>query len=121
MARILLVDDERFMRLTLRRFLEMEGHEVVGEAGNGFEAIVQYSNLKPDVVTMDITMPEMDGIEAVEKICAQFPEAKIIMCSAMGQTQMVTQALKNGAKDFIVKPFNQERIQMALTKLLKTD
>ncbi len=121
MARILLVDDERFMRLTLKRFLEMDGHEVVGEAGNGFEAIVQYSNLKPDVVTMDITMPEMDGIEAVEKICTQFPEAKIIMCSAMGQTQMVTQALKNGAKDFIVKPFNQERIKMALAKVLKTE
>ncbi|KUO65863.1 MAG: two-component system response regulator [Gracilibacter sp. BRH_c7a] len=119
MARILIVDDERFMRLTLRRSLEMNGHEVVGEAGNGFEAIIQYSSLKPDVVTMDITMPEMDGIDAVEKICSQFPEAKIIMCSAMGQTQMVTQALKNGAKDFIVKPFNPERVEMALAKVLQ--
>ena len=119
MARILVVDDERFMRFTLKRLLEMEGHEVVGEAGNGLEAITQYSELKPDVVTMDITMPEMDGIEAVEKICTQYPDAKIIMCSAMGQTQMVTQALKNGAQDFIIKPFNQERITIAVKKVLQ--
>ena len=119
MARILIVDDERFMRFTLKRILEMEGHEVIGEAANGLEAIDQYASLKPDVVTMDITMPEMDGIIALEKICSKFPDAKIIMCSAMGQTQMVTQALKNGAKDFIVKPFNPERIESALQKVMQ--
>lgn len=119
MARILIVDDEKFMRFTLKRILEMDGHEVVGEAGNGLEAFDQYSNLKPDVVTMDITMPEMDGIEAVRKICTEFPDAKIIMCSAMGQTQMVTQCLRNGALDFIIKPFNPERINAAINKVLK--
>ena len=118
MARILIVDDEKFMRFTLKRILEMDGHEVVGEAGNGLEAVDQYVTLKPDVVTMDITMPEMDGIEAVQKICTQFPDAKVIMCSAMGQTQMVTQCLKNGARDFIIKPFNPERIHTAIKKAL---
>jgi len=121
MARILIVDDERFMRLTLRRVLETDGHEIVGEAANGLEAVVLYSQLKPDLVTMDITMPEMDGIEAVAKICSQDPNAIIIICSAMGQTHMVTQALKNGARDFIVKPFNPDRIKNSLERVLNRE
>lgn len=118
MAKILIVDDEKFMRFTLKRFLEMSGHEVVGEAGNGIEAINLFSKLKPDLVTMDITMPEMDGIDAVENICKQHPEAKVIMCSAMGQGKLVTESLMKGAKDFIVKPFKPERVQSAIEKAL---
>lgn len=118
MAKILIVDDEKFMRLTMKRLLEMGGHEVVGEAGNGIEAIHLYSKFQPDVVTMDITMPEMDGIEAVEKICQKHPEAKIIMCSAMGQSKLVTESLMKGAKDFIVKPFKPERVYNAIDKIL---
>lgn len=118
MGKILVVDDEKFMRMTLKRILETNGHEVVGEAANGFEAVYLYAKLKPDLVTMDITMPEMDGLEAVERICSEHPEAKIIMCSAMGQGKMVASSLMKGAKDFIIKPFNPERIHNALEKLL---
>lgn len=118
MAKILIVDDEKFMRFTLRRLLEAGGHEVVGEAGNGIEAVHLYTKLNPDLVTMDITMPEMDGIEAVEKICQHDPQAKIIMCSAMGQGKMVTESLLRGAKDFILKPFKAERVQSAIEKIV---
>jgi len=94
------------------------GHEVVGEAENGRVAIQKYQELMPDIVTMDITMPEMEGIEAVKEIRKQHPAAKIIMCSAMGQQGMVVQAIQAGAKDFVVKPFQGDRVLESLKKAL---
>jgi two-component system chemotaxis response regulator CheY len=118
MANILVVDDAAFMRIMLKDILIKGGHEVVGEAGNGFEAIEQYGKLKPDLVTMDITMPEMEGIEAVRHIKKEDPMARIIMCSAMGQQGMVVQAVQAGAKDFVVKPFQSDRVLDAVNKAL---
>jgi two-component system, chemotaxis family, chemotaxis protein CheY len=118
MSRILIVDDAAFMRMMLRNMLTKFGFEVVGEAQNGIEAIQQYLNLMPDVVTMDITMPEMDGILAVAAILKIDRKAKIIMCSAMAQKKMVVDAMMAGAKDFIVKPFQEEKVQEALVKVL---
>ncbi len=115
MARILIVDDAAFMRHMLAQMLDGV-HEVVGEASNGVEAIQKYKELLPDIVTMDITMPDMQGIEAVREILAFDPKAKILMCSAMGQRQMVLEAMKSGAKDFIVKPFQKERILDAISR-----
>jgi two-component system chemotaxis response regulator CheY len=117
MARILVTDDAAFMRMQLKNIFQSLGHEVVGEAENGQVAIDMYSELKPDLVTMDITMPEMNGVEAVKNIKANDPGATIIMCSAMGQQQMVLEAIQAGAKDFIVKPFDQDRIKQALEKI----
>lgn len=114
--RILVVDDASFMRMMLKDILSRAGHHIVGEAGNGFEAVTVYKEVKPDIVTMDITMPEMDGIEAVKQIMAYDKSAKIIMCSAMGQQTMVVDAIKAGARDFIVKPFQQERVLDSLKK-----
>lgn len=108
--RILLVDDAVFMRMILRRIAEDAGYEVVGEASNGKEAIQKYSELKPDLVTMDITMPEMNGIEATKEILNIDKDARIIMVSAMGQHSMVTDAMEAGARDFIVKPFNRDNV-----------
>ncbi|MBB6445162.1 response regulator [Bacillus benzoevorans] len=118
MAKILITDDAAFMRMQLRDMLTKLGHEVVGEAGNGQEAVIQYQNLKPEIVTMDITMPEMNGIEAVKEIKKLHADAKIIMCSAMGQQGMVVEAIKAGATDFIVKPFNMDRIKEAIEKVM---
>jgi two-component system chemotaxis response regulator CheY len=118
MAKILVVDDAAFMRMMLKDILVKGGHEVVGEAANGLEAIDQYGKLKPDLVTMDITMPEMEGIEALRRIKAQDPKATIIMCSAMGQQGMVVQAIQDGAKDFVVKPFQADRVLEAIKKAL---
>ncbi|MGM0523196.1 MAG: response regulator [Bacillota bacterium] len=117
MARILVTDDAAFMRMQLKNIFQSLGHEVVGEAENGQVAIDMYSELKPDLVTMDITMPEMNGVEAVKNIKANDPGATIVMCSAMGQQQMVLEAIQAGAKDFIVKPFDQDRIKQALEKI----
>ncbi|GEM03866.1 response regulator [Halolactibacillus miurensis] len=117
MARILVTDDAAFMRMQLKNIFQSLGHEVVGEAENGQVAIDLYSELKPDLVTMDITMPEMNGVEAVKNIKANDPGATIVMCSAMGQQQMVLEAIQAGAKDFIVKPFDQDRIKQALEKI----
>jgi len=117
MARILVTDDAAFMRMQLKNIFQSLGHEVVGEAENGQVAIDMYSELKPDLVTMDITMPEMNGVEAVKNIKAKDPGATIVMCSAMGQQQMVLEAIQAGAKDFIVKPFDQDRIKQALEKI----
>lgn len=117
MARILVTDDAAFMRMQLKNIFQSLGHEVVGEAENGQVAISMYSELKPDLVTMDITMPEMNGVEAVKHIKANDPGATIVMCSAMGQQQMVLEAIQAGAKDFIVKPFDQDRIKQALEKI----
>lgn len=106
----MIVDDAAFMRMMLRNTLEEAGHIVVGEAANGRDAVEKFGQYRPDLVTMDITMPEMDGIEAVRAIVQQFPEARILMCSAMGQQQMVLDAIQSGARGFIVKPFNKQKV-----------
>lgn len=116
--RVLIVDDAAFMRMMIKDILTKNGYEIAGEAENGVKAVELYKQLKPDVVTMDITMPEMDGIAAVKAIKQMDPNAKIIMCSAMGQQLMVMEAIQAGAKDFIVKPFQQERVLQALQKVL---
>lgn len=115
--RILVVDDAMFMRMILKNILIKNGYEVCGEAANGIEAIDKYIELRPDLVLLDITMPEMNGIEALKKIKMIEPKAKIIMCSAMGQQSMVIDAIQNGAIDFIVKPFQEDRVLESLHKL----
>lgn len=117
--RILIVDDAPFMRRTLAKLFDEKGWQVVGEAANGNEAVAQYASLTPDVVTMDITMPEMDGITAVKQIMSSHPAARIIMCSAVGQQDMIVEAVKAGAKDFIVKPFQKDRVIAAVEGALK--
>lgn len=117
-ARVLIVDDAAFMRMMIKNILTSNGYEVVGEAENGVQAVEKYKELKPDLVTMDITMPEMDGIAAVKEIKKIDPNARIIMCSAMGQQSMVIEAIQAGAKDFIVKPFNPQRVLEAVEKAL---
>ncbi len=115
--RVLVVDDAVFMRMKLKDILEKNGYEVVGEAQNGQEAIEKYRTENPDLVTMDITMPEMDGIEALKGIKTIDPNAKVIMCSAMGQQSMVMEAIQSGALDFIVKPFDTDRVIQSLNKI----
>jgi len=117
-TKVLIVDDAAFMRMMLRDILAKNGFEVIGEADNGKVAVQMYGELKPDVVTMDITMPEMDGIAAVKEIKAADPGAKIVMVSAMGQQAMVIEAIRSGAADFIVKPFQPDRVLEALGKAL---
>lgn len=112
--KFLIVDDAIFMRTVLKKMLTEEGHEIAGEAGNGLEAIKLAGQLKPDIITLDITMPEMDGIKVVPEILKVSPQSKIIMCSAMGQQAMVIDAIKKGAKDFIVKPFEKSRVMQAV-------
>ncbi|WP_334075973.1 MULTISPECIES: response regulator [Paenibacillus] len=118
MKKILVVDDAAFMRLMLKGILSKNGYEIVGEAENGEEAVEKYRSLAPDLVTMDITMPIMEGVEAVRQIKKLDPNAKIIMCSAMGQQTMVVESLQAGAKDFIVKPFQEERVLESIRKTL---
>lgn len=118
-AKVLVVDDAIFMRRMLSDILKEGGHQVVGEASNGNEALDQYKKIKPDIVTMDIIMPEMGGIDAVKGIVKAFPEAKILMVSAMGQQQLVVEAIQAGAKDFIVKPFEASRVLTAIERILK--
>lgn len=118
MAKVLIVDDAAFMRMMIKDILEKNGFEVVGEASNGIKAVELYKKEKPDVVTMDITMPDMDGIEAVKEIKAFDPAARVIMCSAMGQQTMVMDAIRAGARDFIVKPFQADRVLEAIKKAL---
>jgi two-component system, chemotaxis family, chemotaxis protein CheY len=118
MARILVVDDAAFMRKMVSDALAKGGHEVVGEAGNGVEAISQFQALKPDLVTLDITMPEKDGLAALAEIMAADPSAKVVMCSALGQESKVLEAIKLGAKDFVVKPFQPDRVIDAVGKAL---
>ena len=115
---ILLVDDAAFMRMMIKDILSKNGYEILGEAENGAIAIEKYKELKPDLVIMDITMPEVDGIEAVKAIKEGDPDAKIIMCSAMGQQAMVIEAIQAGAKDFIVKPFQADRVLEAVQKVI---
>jgi len=118
MTRVLVVDDAAFMRMMIKDILTKNGFEVVGEANNGLKAVEMYKIEKPDVVTMDITMPEMDGIEAVKIIKGLDPAAKIIMCSAMGQQTMVMDAIKAGARDFVVKPFQADRVLESIKKII---
>jgi two-component system chemotaxis response regulator CheY len=116
--RILIVDDAAFMRMMVRDILTKNGYEVCGEANDGLQAIEKFKEVKPDLVTMDITMPEMDGIAALREIKKLDPSAKVIMCSAMGQQGMVIDAIQAGAKDFIVKPFQPDRVLEAIKKTL---
>lgn len=118
MINILIVDDAAFMRMMIKDILEKNGFNVIGEASNGLEAVELYKKEKPDIVTMDITMPKVDGIEAVKLIKEYDNEAKIIMCSAMGQQAMVMDAIRAGAKDFIVKPFQADRVIEAINKVV---
>ncbi|MBC7092691.1 response regulator [Candidatus Bipolaricaulota bacterium] len=115
---VLIVDDAAFMRMMIKDILVKNGYEVAGEAENGVAAVQMYRELKPDAVTMDITMPEMDGITAVREIKKLDPQARIIMCSAMGQEPMVVEAIQAGARDFVVKPFQKERVLQAPKKTL---
>jgi two-component system chemotaxis response regulator CheY len=116
--KILIVDDAAFMRMMIKDILTKNGYEIVGEAQDGNEAIEKYKELEPDLVTMDITMPEMDGITALKEIRGINPDAVVIMCSAMGQQAMVIDAIQAGAKDFIVKPFQADRVLEAIQKAL---
>ncbi|HBK67745.1 MAG TPA: two-component system response regulator [Firmicutes bacterium] len=117
--RVLVVDDAAFMRMMIKDILKKGGYEVVGEAEDGVKSIEKFKELKPDLVTMDITMPEMDGITAVREIRKIDANALIIMCSAMGQQAMVIDAIQAGAKDFVVKPFQPDRVLEAVRKVLQ--
>jgi len=114
MAAVLIVDDTLFMRASIRQMLEANGHSVAGEASNGVEAIEKYAKVNPDVILMDITMPDMDGLEALRRIKEIDPKAKVIMCTAMGQQAMVAKAVELGAQQFIVKPFQPDRLMAAI-------
>ncbi|WP_199617977.1 response regulator [Paenibacillus alkalitolerans] len=116
--KILVVDDAAFMRMMIKDILTKNGYEVVGEASDGVQAIEKFKESRPDLITMDITMPEMDGITALKEIKKIDGGAKVIMCSAMGQQAMVIDAIQAGAKDFIVKPFQADRVIEAIKKTL---
>ena len=115
---ILVCDDSAFMRMMIKDILTKNGYNIAGEAENGAKAVEKYAELKPDLVLMDITMPEMDGIEALKKIKASDANASVIMCSAMGQQAMVIESIQSGAKDFIVKPFQADRVIEAVQKVV---
>jgi len=117
LTRVLIVDDAAFMRLSIRTILEKSGFEVIAEATNGREAIAKYFEHKPDLVTMDISMPEMTGTDAVEHICKIDSKAKIVMVSAMGQESIIIEAIIRGAKSFIVKPFKEDKVIETLKKI----
>ncbi len=114
MASVLVVDDAAFMRMTIKNMLEANGHTMAGEAATGFEAIEQYDKLRPDVVVLDITMPEMNGIDALKQIKAMDPKARVIICSAAGYREKLAEAIENGAEQFIVKPFQQAHLMGAI-------
>jgi len=117
MAKVLIVDDAAFMRISIKNMLTKNGYEVIGEAENGLIGVELYKELQPDIVTMDITMPEMSGLDALKEIQKHDPQAKVVMVSAMGQEAMVREAIVSGAKGFIVKPFKEEGIIAAIKKL----
>lgn len=116
--RVMIVDDAAFMRMMLKNILIKGGYEVCDEASDGAQAVEKYDVCKPDLVIMDITMPNMDGIEALKRIKQTHNEAKIIMCSAMGQEALVIEAIKAGAMDFIVKPFQSDRLVAAISRVM---
>jgi two-component system, chemotaxis family, chemotaxis protein CheY len=118
MARVLVVDDAAFMRKMVTDALTKGGHEVIGEASNGIEAVERYRELRPEVTTLDITMPDKDGLATLQEIIGLDPGARVIMCSALGQESKVLESIKIGAKDFIVKPFKAERVLGAVDKAL---
>lgn len=115
---MLVCDDAIFMRTMISDILSQAGFEIVGEAETGVQAVQQYRNLRPDLVTMDIVMPDMGGIDAVREICKEDPSARILMCSAMGQQALVVEAIQAGAKDFVVKPFQPSRVLEAVQRVL---
>ncbi len=115
MAKVLVVDDAQFLRVRITKMLSSEGHEFE-EASNGMEAVDAYQSYRPDIVLMDITMPEMDGMEALREIRSLDPESKVVMLTALGQESIVLEAIKLGAKDFIVKPFEKERVLGTISK-----
>ena len=115
---ILICDDAAFMRMMIKDILTKNGYDIAGESENGAKAVEKYNELKPDLVLMDITMPEMDGIQALKKIKEADPGASVIMCSAMGQQAMVIESIQSGAKDFIVKPFQADRVLEAVQKVV---
>lgn len=119
MATILLADDLAFIKMVQKEILSKAGYTVVGDASDGVEVIEKYKKLKPDVVIMDITMPKMDGLNALKAIRQLDPNARVIVCSALGQQQLIIEAIKLGARDFIVKPFDPERLGAAIQKALK--
>lgn len=120
MAKVLVVDDAAFMRMLVKKILIQAGHQIVGEASNGKEAVEKYQQLKPDLVTMDIVMPEMDGISAVKEIMKIDPNARIIMITAVGQEAKVMEALKSGAKGYIVKPFQAPKVIEEVNRVLSS-
>jgi two-component system chemotaxis response regulator CheY len=115
---VLVCDDAIFMRTMITDILNQAGYDIVGEAESGSQAVQRYRDLKPDLVTMDIVMPDMGGIEAVREIVTHDPDAKILMCSAMGQQALVVEAIQAGAKDFVVKPFQPSRVLEAVQRVL---
>ena len=117
MAKVLIVDDAEFLRVRLTKMLSTDGHEVF-QAENGLKAVSTYKDIHPDVVLMDVTMPEMDGLTALKEIVGFDPKARVIMLTALGQESVVLEAVKSGARDFVVKPFEQDRVMKAITKLL---
>ncbi|MEK5333069.1 response regulator [Lysinibacillus sp. FSL W8-0992] len=118
MPTVLVVDDTLFMRVTISNMFNEWGYEVVGNAVNGKEAVELYRELQPDLVTMDVTMPVMTGIAAVKRIVPEFPNAKIVMITALGQQKLIVEALESGAKDFITKPFEPERLRAIADQLV---
>ena len=116
--KVLICDDAAFMRMMIKDILSKNGYEIAAEAENGVKAVEKYNETKPDLVLMDITMPDMDGIQALKKIREIDPSANVVMCSAMGQQAMVIEAIQSGAKDFIVKPFQAERVIEAVRKVV---
>ena len=121
MARILVADDASFMRQMIREIIESEGHEVIAEASDGVEAVEAYKEHQPDLVMMDIVMPRRSGIDAVKGLVQLDPSACVVMCSALGQESLVSEALQAGAKDFIVKPFKPELVASTIRKVLEKE
>ena len=117
MKQVLIVDDALFMRNLLREIFETEGWQVIAEAENGQQAVEQFAAHQPDLVTMDIVMPEMGGIDALKKIIEDYPQATIVMCSALGQESMVMEAINAGARDFIVKPFQERQVREVVARI----
>jgi|SRR5665648_134402 len=118
MTKIMIVDDAAFMRMVIKDILTKNGHEVVAEAVDGLDAIEKYNKVNPELVFLDIVMPNMEGIECLKKIMAINPNAKVVMCSSIGQQSVVSEAIKSGARDFIVKPFNATKVLEVVSKVM---